>query len=227
MTSDNSPDNTLKVIINPLDRVITAHKWDNLLDILRESGVRIENPCGGEGTCGKCRIILEKGELEEIDSKSEKYLTDEERESGYRLACQSRILGDIVITLPSESRIQEPHILTSNLYSGQNESDTQELNNLGLAIDVGTTTIVGQLINLENNNLVNSSSTLNRQITYGEGLLTRINYTKTRYGLSRIQRAVVDSINEVIDDLVQKSGVQKQNITKMAAGGNPVMLRVK
>jgi len=224
MTSENSSSQMLKVIINPLDRALTAKKGDILLDILRDSGIRIENPCGGEGNCGKCRIILENGELEELRSKSEKYFTDEERKIGYRLACQSRIISDIVITLPSESRIQNPNILTSNLYSETLKSDISDLSELGLAIDVGTTTIVGQLINLKNRTIVNSASTLNRQITYGEGLLTRINYAKTNDGLSRIQKAVVDSINEVIDNLIKKSGAQKEKISKIAVGGNPVMV---
>jgi len=225
MTSEKQNIPELKVIVNPLDRVLIARKGDILLNILRESGIRIESLCGGKGSCGKCRVILESGKVEEIGSKLEDHLTIEERNMGYSLACSIKLQGDTVFTIPSESRIQNPNILVSNLYSEQKKSlIPPNMRRLGLAIDVGTTTIVGQLIDRDHQSLISSTSTLNRQITYGEGLLTRINYAKTPDGLSRIQRAVVDSINEVINNLIEKSEAPIENISYVSIGGNPVML---
>jgi uncharacterized 2Fe-2S/4Fe-4S cluster protein (DUF4445 family) len=94
---------------------------------------------------------------------------------------------------------------------------------VGIALDIGTTTIVGMLVNIKTGNILATSSTLNRQITYGEGLLTRIDYAKSEKGLRKLQKAVVDSINEVIDELILDTGANHNSITKVTAGGNTVM----
>jgi uncharacterized 2Fe-2S/4Fe-4S cluster protein (DUF4445 family) len=211
----------LKVTINPLDRIIQAKKGDILLDLLREAGIRIENPCGGKGDCGKCRVIHEFGDIVDINAKSEKHMTAYEFEQGYRLACAVRLLGDAVFVLPAESRTVNPKILSAtNLKtSGISVNGGQA----GLALDIGTTTIVGLLVNKRTGHILSTSSTLNRQITYGEGLLTRIDYAKTKKGLMRLQNAVVDSVNEVIGKLTIDTGMNPIQIDSVTAGGNTVM----
>ena len=65
-----------------------------------EAGVHINASCGGEGVCGKCKIILESGEL---DSQRGAIQTDEEWNLGFRLACQSQVVSDLVVRIPPES----------------------------------------------------------------------------------------------------------------------------
>ena len=74
-----------------------AQPGESLLDLARASGVDIDAPCSGNGLCGKCRIRLLSGELEGGIGRQ---LSEEERASGVRLACQSRISGDAVIEVP-------------------------------------------------------------------------------------------------------------------------------
>jgi len=64
---------------------------------------------------------------------------------------------------------------------------------------------------------------MNRQITYGEELVTRISFARTPEGLERLQRIVVSSINDVISQLTGESGVRPEDITDVCAGGNTVM----
>ncbi len=95
--------------------------------------------------------------------------------------------------------------------------------NLGLAFDLGTTTIVGLLIDLNNGNVLGRASELNRQITYGEELVTRISYSLKREGLLKLQRAAVDTVKKIIDKLTYEAGVSPSSITDICIGGNTVM----
>nr|ARX76840.1 putative metal-binding protein [uncultured archaeon]ARX76947.1 putative metal-binding protein [uncultured archaeon] len=93
----------------------------------------------------------------------------------------------------------------------------------GVAIDLGTTTVVGCLVDLATGEIVGSGSTLNRQITYGEELITRIGYSDTPEGLSTMHRAAVESVDTVISQLVRDSGIEKSDIMDMCVAGNTVM----
>jgi len=87
-----------------------------IMEASRELGADIESLCGGKATCGKCRIKIEEGEFRKygITSKIEsvspisegdrKLLSKQQLRDNYRLACQTRIRGDVVIFVPEESR---------------------------------------------------------------------------------------------------------------------------
>jgi uncharacterized 2Fe-2S/4Fe-4S cluster protein (DUF4445 family) len=99
--------------------------------------------------------------------------------------------------------------------------------NYGLAIDVGTTTIVALLVDLTTGKILDTASTLNRQITYGETLLARIAFSrKTENGLRRLQQAVVGSINDLVNKLTLNTGIKNKDITSVSVGGNTVMNQI-
>ncbi len=56
----------IRVLFDPINREVKAQRGDVLLDIMREAGIRIESLCGGKGQCGKCKVILERGEVERV-----------------------------------------------------------------------------------------------------------------------------------------------------------------
>ena len=93
----------------------------------------------------------------------------------------------------------------------------------GVALDLGTTTVVGVLVNLTTGTVLAEASVLNRQITYGEELLTRIAYAKTPAGLRHLQEAAVESINEVIGKLTTTAQVPVSSIIDLCIAGNTVM----
>jgi uncharacterized 2Fe-2S/4Fe-4S cluster protein (DUF4445 family) len=95
--------------------------------------------------------------------------------------------------------------------------------NYGLAIDIGTTTIVGVLVNLSTGEIIARGSEMNRQITYGEELITRISFSREPEGLDKLQMIVVDTINDVIQAMASESGIAPEDITDVCAGGNTVM----
>ncbi len=286
---------SIRVLFDPINREARAERGDVLLNVMREAGIRIEALCGGKGQCGKCKVILERGQVEKISTIPDKFLSHEELEEGYRLACMTRILGDCVFTIPAESRIDSPQILLSaelvidepdtstrkylleaspfvdtplliphrriklKGYTGLQPRVNDEVygklqalgdegrvtatvsrtsgfpeivdvepgdrtsRNFGLAIDIGTTTIVGILVDLGTGDILGRASEMNRQITYGEELVTRISFARDPEGLSKLQRIVVATINDVIAKLVSDAGVGSEEITDVCAGGNTVM----
>ncbi len=96
--------------------------------------------------------------------------------------------------------------------------------NFGIAIDLGTTTIVGTLVDLSTGKVCASASALNRQITLGEELVTRMSAVKDMGGKERLQEAAVGSINAVIDRMVTETQVSVKAIHDVCIAGNTVMV---
>lgn len=95
--------------------------------------------------------------------------------------------------------------------------------NYGIAIDLGTTTVVGLLFDLVHGTVCAEASSLNYQITHGEELLTRIAVSKRPGGTETLRKAAVRSINEVIDRLLAASGISITSIGDICIAGNTVM----
>jgi len=280
----------VKIIFNPMDKVVEVEAGTILLDAIREAGINLRSICGGEGECGTCKVILDKGEVSDVSTKYKKWLHPQEVSEGYHLACQTRVLSDCEFTIPVESRIISPKILISaemiidrldteskkflvgllpargdghrpiklHDYSGPTpkmsseiynkllstrepitatlsmitippeiinvESGDRTSSNYGLAIDIGTTTIVALLVDLTSGKILGKASELNKQITYGETLITRIAFSrKAESGLQKLQQAVAQTINDIVNRLTSSAGIKNEEITSISAGGNTVM----
>ena len=282
---------SLRVIFQPMNKVLTVPVGTPLLKALRTAGVAIESVCGGKGLCRKCRVILTKGACTSLPQMEASHLTPEEMAQGYYCACQVTLTEDAEFTIPVESRIDSPRILLSadmkietispcvrryrvdilssdglpgasfsirlGGYSGTRPRVRDSLYRIfhastepllatlssvqtppeiiavepvsaarpiyGIAIDLGTTTVVGCLVNLVSGMILETGSTLNRQITYGEELITRIGFADSPDSQAALRQAVVDSIDTVVSDIVSCAGIQKTDIVDMCIAGNTVM----
>ena len=85
---------------------------DNLLAIAKRTGVDVDAPCNGNGTCGKCRMRVAEGALH---AEKSRHLTDEEFEDGWCLACQSSVVEDVVIEVPKSASAFKADIRTADL----------------------------------------------------------------------------------------------------------------
>ena len=94
--------------------IMECNAGDNLLELARRGNVAIDAPCSGNGSCGKCRVKLIEGELETIKSR---HITDEEYEAGWRLSCNSKVLGDCVIFVPDIASAYQSRMKTADLSS--------------------------------------------------------------------------------------------------------------
>jgi uncharacterized 2Fe-2S/4Fe-4S cluster protein (DUF4445 family) len=94
------------VRFEPEGKKLTVDGGSTILDVAKERGVGIRSECGGQGKCGKCRIMVEnQRNLNELTETEREHLTAEEINRGYRLACMSSINGDSLVFIPSESRL--------------------------------------------------------------------------------------------------------------------------
>lgn len=115
--------NTVQIVFQPSGRRGEIKAGKSVLEAARTLGVGIEAACGGARVCGKCRVIVETGRFEKLNLVSSadhvspvgdverKFLTAEELSRGYRLACNAFLSGDLVVTVPEESRSAKQVIL--------------------------------------------------------------------------------------------------------------------
>ncbi|MCD5401552.1 ASKHA domain-containing protein [candidate division NPL-UPA2 bacterium] len=308
-----------KVTFYPEGKSVTVERGDDLLHAAVAAGVYINSSCGGDGVCGRCRVIIKKGE---VVSDPTGRLSDGERKKGYCLACRTTVKTDVEAEVPPESRLEEEQILTeeakvsrlAGLYSRAEEievipereetlfthsplatkmylelppptlqdniSDLERLyreirkngdiplmqtglanvkklgrllresnwrvtvtlgkrngtveivfiepgdtsrKNYGVAIDVGTTTVVAQLVNLNTRQVLGTKATHNTQASYGEDIISRIIYASEKDGLERLHHAVIDSINSLISNLVQENNLSLNDIIAVMCAGNMTM----
>ncbi len=306
-----------EVVFLPDKKKANVEKGLTLLEAADLCDVYVNNLCGGQGVCGKCKVKVRKGSVEGR-SKYLSILSKEELQEGFILACQTPVEGDLAVEIPPESRLEGEQILTEGgtvtysepafverhpqeeakvpFYSPltskvylklpppsleDNLSDLDriyrelrrkwdipvldvELNviqglgrllrqsdwkvtvtlgrkpqgfrilevepgdtskkNFGVAVDVGTTTVVVQLVNLVSGQVRASYASHNSQIRYGEDVISRMIYACDRAeGLGSLSKAVIDNINDLIQRLVQAERVSLDDVTAVLVAGNTTM----
>lgn len=203
----------INIKLEPLGKNVKIESGGLLQDILFEYG--IEFPCGGDGICGKCKVRLLKGNLEINDIQRE-YFTAKELADGWRLACQCRVTEPVTLELAQ----WEMQIL----------SDDQEFridgrNGYAVAVDLGTTTLVAQLIDLSTGIIIGTQTALNPQARYGADIMSRIEYAMTGPGSSKLQQLIRETIQNMILDMLSNGKIEIRNaeIVTIAIVGNTVM----
>ena len=232
-----------RLSILPYNRKVTIGPGETLLDAIRKAeGIRFETPCNGRGTCGKCKVIVTEGTLLPPTASELKALTDEEVEAGYRLACCARpadAVSDgsgrdeaeegLVIELPQK---EEKAVVLADadyhrevvdpLFTQKGESG------VGIAVDIGTTTVAAVLLDLESGDTLARTSAINPQTEVGGDVLSRIAYTIANpdSGLKKCQSLIVDALNIMTDDLLSESGRPLDDLKGYSIAANCTMLHL-
>ncbi|MGD2187149.1 MAG: ASKHA domain-containing protein [Desulfobacterales bacterium] len=309
---------THKVVFLPHKTKITVPDGETIIHAALEAGVHINASCGGEGVCGKCRVLIEEGTVEAGTSEK---LSPEDQNKGYRLACQAAVKSDLAVRIPVESamdasalrRVMAPrktaHIremnfdelkekglfvapvekkflqlpeptlqdnlpditrLISYLKAQHDEhrldvalsvirkipevireedfevtatlvrpvrdiGKTRLINvqpgdttsrSYAIAMDVGTTTIYGQVIDLISGNVLAEYGDFNGQISYGEDVISRIVYAEKPVGLQRLHEVVIDTINKVLGKIIKQSGIDHEDLSTITLAGNTTMTQL-
>ena len=94
--------------------IMECNLGDNLLELARRGNVAIDAPCSGNGSCGKCRVKLIEGELESLKSR---HISEEEWDAGWRLSCNSKVLGDCTVFVPDIASAYQSRMKTADLSS--------------------------------------------------------------------------------------------------------------
>ncbi len=298
----------------PDNVTITVDKGENLLTAAAGAGVYINAYCGGDGVCGKCKVKITKGDVRTVKST----LTQKDWEQGVRLACQTTVESDLVVSIPEKTTDSgkslkrkpkttrtisaksldtligtwdveppvsklylelEPPTLDDNisdmarvmrsfknkrpdslepsydhpelikdlaltlreanwkvtllLLHGKRKEEPDRIIDVeqgnttgrlyGLAVDIGTTTCSGVLVDLNNGKIFAEASGYNGQIRFGEDVISRIIYAGKPGGLNALRNRVVATINTIIEDICRKVFISPADISYIMAAGNTIM----
>ena len=87
----------------PLEREVEVPAGTLLSDAAQQAGVELMMPCGGQGRCGRCALVVEDGD---VRRRTTQRLSPQDVAAGYALACQTTVEGDVVVTLLPQERIE-------------------------------------------------------------------------------------------------------------------------
>ncbi|MDD4907863.1 MAG: ASKHA domain-containing protein [Candidatus Omnitrophica bacterium] len=310
------------VTFYPDKKKILVSKGVTVLSAAISAGVYIHSTCGGDGVCGRCKVIIKSGT---VISAPTGRLSLQERKQGYHLACLATIESDLEVEIPEQSRAsfeklspEEVELRMKGFYSAPEEIEESEAfvgeeifvhsplatklylelpppnlddkigdlerlyreirrkqdiaiiqtglsnirnlsellrssnwgvtvtlgkrggtievvlvepdntssQNYGLAFDIGTTTISGQLIDLNRKNILGTKITYNKQAAFGNDVITRIIFAQEGGGLEKLHHAVVDGMNEMAHDLIKEHNIDQNNITCALCAGNATMVHL-
>lgn len=197
----------VNITLQPLDKYISVNSETPLIDVLHEFGV--EFPCGGKGTCGSCKVKLLDGELK-VESVQQQKLDKLHLHNNWRLACFCKVESDITLEISQFENI----ILADN-----STFEFQPQTGFGIAIDLGTTTVVAQLVNLKNGHVLDSVSDINPQVKFGGDLISRIQSCLDG-NQQEIQKLIQEKTGQMIQSILKKHPIK---ISKIALVGNTVM----
>jgi len=307
----------------PDKKEIKVNKGANLLACAIKSGVYLNSSCGGDGVCGRCKVVIKKGD---IKTEPTGRITKEEKKKGYVLACLATIQGNATVYIPRESRLDVTKISEEDakflrlkgIYSKAEEADagkaiidesiyshsplatklylqlppptlddsisdlerlyraikkakdvsimqtgltnikrlgnllrhsswkitttlgkrneTTEIvviepgntsnRNFGVAFDIGTTTVTGQLVNLNTRKILGTKATYNKQVAFGGDVISRIIYATEESGLERLHHAVIDNMNDIIKLLIHENKVHLNEVMGVMCAGNSTMMHL-
>ncbi|NOY10182.1 MAG: DUF4445 domain-containing protein [Spirochaetes bacterium] len=302
-------ENKVKVTFLSQDETILVEKGITLLEASIRAGVYVNSICGGDGICGKCKLIIKEGD---VTARPTTLLKRDEIKEGYVLACQTEVTGDVVIEVPPESRakgkilidkdaqrfralyapmkgqvffkydplIQKIYLEVSppslqdnvsdhvhlyrsikrkknipNMQSGlkvirslpyilrngdwkitvtlgvrggtieaiQVEEGNTTDQNFAVAVDVGTSTVVVHLVNLNTFETMDAEATYNSQMSYGDEVTRRIIYAELK-GEEKLREAIVEDINNLITTLISRNNIRLNDVMAVVCAGNTAMI---
>ena len=191
------------------------------------AGALIDAPCGGNGICGKCLVRLSPG-------------------GGQALACRTIIADDMDVYLPDEpemiiadtvecakavpmpanalSSSPSSHLPACALHLGAAHPGAVHPGaaHLGAAVDIGTTTVVAQLTDIETGNRIATASAANAQRAYGADVISRINYCSAN-GHAPLTKLIREQIASLISQACAESGKCPGDVRAISIAGNTVM----
>ncbi len=315
------------VLFKPSGRAVNVSAGTLLLEAARLAGLEIETPCGGYGRCGRCRVLVESGDVARRDTY---HLSAEEAAQGHALACQTTVQGNITVfvepreavsrryrpqqeataaeialpadmTLICQPGLRKLHVAIEAPSMEDNTNDFDRLSRslvreygvtrlradlpilrtlaadlraadwdvtavvedeepalpreweqemgdtgihaqsnrllalergdttgrlLGVAVDIGTTTVVAYLVNLTNAQVLDTASAYNAQITCGDDVISRIIYSQRGDGLNHLRQLVTDTIVRLLQEMAGRQQIALRDIYEMSVAGNTTMTQL-
>jgi len=201
----------VRIKLQPLGRSIEVERGMSLRDVLYAFGV--EFPCGGQGRCKRCRVQLLQGSLP-IGEAESAILSDAEREQGWRLACRAR--ADAPVTLQVE-QFRAPILVDHTPFAFQPRQGH------GVAVDLGTTTLVAQLLDLETGRVIAAETALNPQGAAGSDIMSRTQYALADEGRRQLTELARGAVEDLVRRALTSARLRRSPLETVVLVGNTVM----
>jgi uncharacterized 2Fe-2S/4Fe-4S cluster protein (DUF4445 family) len=193
--------------LSPAGLKLEVTSGAQLQDVLFAQGV--EFPCGGRGRCKGCRVKVLKGILP-VGEDEKKMLTGAELAGDWRLACRHSIAGDLKLEL---AQWEMP------ILGDQSTFKFTPREGLGVAIDLGTTTIAAQLLDLRSGNVLAVATALNMQARHGGDIMSRVDFA-LRGGQAELERLVREQLGGLTGQLLSSHAKLCPTWDKVLYAGN-------
>jgi uncharacterized 2Fe-2S/4Fe-4S cluster protein (DUF4445 family) len=297
-----------KVTFQTFNKTVEVPTGSLVAEAIQQAELDISQPCGGQGRCGRCAVIIEEGTG--ARRRSTIRLSKKDLDAGFALACQTVIEGDLTISIPDQeivarrivtdksarkielpfpfdpARMQrvkafqialpeptlddnrddlsrlETSLASHDIHSLEvplpllrqlgkrlREADwspwvVMELEDLssgkarlidlcaepiqpmGLALDIGTTTVTAYLVDLETGKVLNSAAEYNGQIARGEDVISRIIYAGKEGGLEDLATRIRATLDTLLERLKLRTGIPPEKIHKITVTGNTTMIHL-
>lgn len=288
--------NNYRVTFEPGGEEIVVPEGSKLKEVIATAGLDFDFPCGGRGTCGKCRIKVLEKDLNPTE-KEIKYLEKKEISEGIHLACEIGIHDDLNVQLNTgkeqvynilQSAVERAFTIDPLLKKSYAEVDLPSLHDqksdlkrlkeililqnhnckdlkisvpvlqdlpvrlreaqhhitvvidqneilgiekgnttgkmLGVAFDIGTTTIVGYLLDLYTGKELAVSSSLNPQVKFGADVISRTTYANQNIdGVKMMQSSLLKVLDKLIGNTLDNSGMSRDDVYAITIVGNTCM----
>jgi uncharacterized 2Fe-2S/4Fe-4S cluster protein (DUF4445 family) len=202
---------TVRIRLEPLGASFEAPRGVALQDILPEYGV--EFPCGGQAQCKGCRIKVLSGNIP-LTPGQEQILSPEECAAGWRLACRSTAGNDLTIELAQWEAV---------ILADESTFAFTPREGLGIAVDVGTTTLAAQILDLATGNVLAVRTALNAQAKHGADIMSRIGFAVAGKGLAVLTGLIREEIGRMAEELLRESGRERGTLREIVLVGNTAM----
>lgn len=206
-----------------------------LSELLQEQQIFLESPCGGKGSCGRCRVQFLEG-APQPTAQEKRCLTVREQERGIRLACQTRPQKDCRILVP-ENGGEKMAVLSEgtarneiwnrkreekSVVHGTADIFSDKMPVYGFAVDIGTTTLVMALYDLSAGIQIGVKTSVNHQRAYGADVLSRIHAANQGRG-SLLQKTILNDLRQLVVSLLHQCRISPTQVKKMVIAGNTTM----
>ena len=221
-------------------------KAETLLMRLIRAGHYVDAPCGGKGTCGRCRVRF-VSEAPQPTANERRLLTAEERSSGVRMACEVCGAEACSLQLPVSREQKIDVLVTADAADGENtgqtagaipgERDCAAMHNregaakiwghsgkqrCGAAVDIGTTTLAATLYDLTERKRIAAASSVNHQRAYGADVLSRIQ-AANEGAAEELRLSICRDIDALLAGLVADAGIPDDAVEELVIVGNTTM----
>ncbi|MGA9191334.1 MAG: ASKHA domain-containing protein [Anaerolineales bacterium] len=300
---------THQVTLHPSEKRVEVPTGALLVEAIRQAGMAFQQPCGGQGRCGRCAVVIQG---DGARRRSTIRLSSEDLAAGFALACQTVVEGDVELIIPKQEEVvrrlvtdrtarkveipfdydpaavqtiramqldlSEPSIddnlddvarlqkalesagfshvrvplpALRNVNQALRESkwkpwvlletgdwtrpdgparlielSAERVRPVGLALDIGTTTVSAFLVDLESGEVLASAAEYNGQISCGEDVISRIVFAGKNSGLAELSTRVRDTTHELLERMRRRTGIDPASISKVSVVGNTTMIHL-